>query len=168
MLRAINTTTLRCCKTMMLQNSTKASLSTLSFTPSLFNCNMNGTQSYHNLDVTRINAVLSPPSPLITIPSTLTKIYKQITSQISNYLIATLSRDLTLVTIDSMVRKIDEVEETSCWEDVSSTPFIMEEQSLLLDELSIWQISTLKRRKKMMNKHKLRKRKKKMRLKTRK
>ena len=154
----------------MLQNS-KASLSTLSFTPSLFNCNMNGTQSYHNLDVTRINAVLSPPSPLITIPSTLTKIYKQITSQISNYLIATLSRDLTLVTMDNMnmVRKIDEAEGNS-WEDISSsTPLIiMEEESTLLDELSIWQISTLKRRKKMMNKHKLRKRKKKMRLKTRK
>lgn len=37
-----------------------------------------------------------------------------------------------------------------------------------LEELSVWLISTLKRRKKMMNKHKLRKRKKKMRLKTRK
>ena len=37
----------------------------------------------------------------------------------------------------------------------------------LLD-LSIWLISTLKRRKKMMNKHKLRKRRKKLRLKTRK
>ena len=37
----------------------------------------------------------------------------------------------------------------------------------LLD-LSIWLISTLKRRKKMMNKHKLRKRRKRLRLKTRK
>jgi len=34
--------------------------------------------------------------------------------------------------------------------------------------LSLWLISTLKRRKKMMNKHKLRKRRKKLRLKTRK
>ncbi len=37
-----------------------------------------------------------------------------------------------------------------------------------LDSLAIWQISTLKRRKKMMNKHKLQKRRKKLRLKTRK
>jgi hypothetical protein len=37
-----------------------------------------------------------------------------------------------------------------------------------LSDLSIWLISTLKRRKKMMNKHKLRKRRKKLRLKTRK
>ena len=154
----------------MLQNS-KASLSTLSFTPSLFNCNTTETQAYH-LDVSRINTVQSPPPPTdLTIPSTLNKTYKQITSQISNYIIATLSGDLTLVTIDNMERKIDEVEENSFWEDVvSSTPFIMmeEESSSTLDELSIWQISTLKRRKKMMNKHKLRKRKKKMRLKTRK
>jgi hypothetical protein len=40
-------------------------------------------------------------------------------------------------------------------------------QGQLLD-LSIWLISTLKRRKKMMNKHKLRKRRKRLRLKTRK
>ena len=165
MLRAINTTTFSCCKNILLQNS-KASLSTLSFNP-LFNCDANGTQSYH-LDVSRISAVQSPPSALTTIPSTLHKTYKQITSQISNYLIATLSfGDFTLVTIDNMARKIDEVEGNKCWEDVSSTP-LMEEESTLLDELSIWQISTLKRRKKMMNKHKLRKRKKKMRLKTRK
>ena len=151
----------------MLQNSTKASLSTLSFTPSLLNNNNSATetQAYH-LDVSRINSIQSPPSALTA--STLTKTYKQITSQISNYLIATLSRDLTLVTIDNMVRKIDETEENKYWEDASSTPLIMEEESSLLDELSFWQISTLKRRKKMMNKHKLRKRKKKMRLKTRK
>lgn len=37
-----------------------------------------------------------------------------------------------------------------------------------LEELSIWLISTLKRRKKMMNKHKLRKRRKKLRLKSKK
>ena len=37
-----------------------------------------------------------------------------------------------------------------------------------LSDVSIWLISTLKRRKKMMNKHKLRKRRKKLRLKTRK
>ena len=171
MLRAINTATLSCCKNVMLQNS-KASLSTLSFNPSLLNCNSNDTQSYH-LDVSRINAVQSSPIPaaLATIPSTLHKTYKQITSQMSNYLTTLSSGDLTLVTIDKIARKIDESEDSSCWEedDVSSTlSIIMEEESTLLDELSIWQISTLKRRKKMMNKHKLRKRKKKMRLKTRK
>jgi hypothetical protein len=37
-----------------------------------------------------------------------------------------------------------------------------------LQELSLWLISTLKRRKKMMNKHKLRKRRKKLRLKSKK
>jgi len=152
----------------MLQNS-KASLSTLSFNPFLLNTNSGtaDTQSYH-LDVSKINAVRSP-LPAFTIPNTLNKMYQQITSQISNYLIATLPGDLTLVTIDNMVRKIDEVDGNSCWEDaISSSRSIMEETSTLLDELSIWQISTLKRRKKMMNKHKLRKRKKKMRLKTRK
>ena len=99
MLRAINTTTFSCCKTIMLQNN-KASLSTLSFNPSLFNCNSNSTQSYH-FDLSRISAVQSPPSALTSISSTVNKTYKQITSQISNYLTATLSGDLTFLTIDN-------------------------------------------------------------------
>ena len=45
---------------------------------------------------------------------------------------------------------------------------MMEGGTRQLLDLSIWLISTLKRRKKMMNKHKLRKRRKKLRLKTRK
>jgi hypothetical protein len=43
-----------------------------------------------------------------------------------------------------------------------------EEEEETTQSLSLWLISTLKRRKKMMNKHKLRKRRKKLRLKTRK
>ena len=43
-----------------------------------------------------------------------------------------------------------------------------EEEEEAPQSLSLWLISTLKRRKKMMNKHKLRKRRKKLRLKTRK
>jgi hypothetical protein len=45
---------------------------------------------------------------------------------------------------------------------------LMETTASQLEELSIWLISTLKRRKKMMNKHKLRKRRKKLRLKSKK
>ena len=45
---------------------------------------------------------------------------------------------------------------------------LMETAGGKLEELSIWLISTLKRRKKMMNKHKLRKRRKKLRLKSKK
>mmetsp|Transcript_17972 Transcript_17972/g.32502 ORF Transcript_17972/g.32502 Transcript_17972/m.32502 type:complete len:182 (-) Transcript_17972:29-574(-) len=56
-------------------------------------------------------------------------------------------------------------EEDSRWEDIVTQ--ITDESASPSEDLSIWQISTLKRRKKMMNKHKLRKRKKKMRLKTR-
>ena len=88
-----------------------------------------------------------------------------------------LSGDYTLVTMDSIARKLEEGKEGD-WEDIiisTTAPktTIMEspqeeESNCLLEELSLWQISTLKRRKKMMNKHKLRKRRKKNRLKTRK
>eukprot|EP00956_Cyclotella_meneghiniana_P006382 scaffold8367_cov91-Cyclotella_meneghiniana.AAC.7 len=59
-------------------------------------------------------------------------------------------------------------EEFISYNDVSGVNSLVDMAASKLEELSVWLISTLKRRKKMMNKHKLRKRKKKMRLKTRK
>lgn len=74
------------------------------------------------------------------------------------------------MTVDEVARKLAEEQEGE-WDDVppgAAAVQLMEEVEELLSELSIWQISTLKRRRKKMNKHKLRKRKKKLRLKTRK
>jgi hypothetical protein len=55
-------------------------------------------------------------------------------------------------------------------EEIASTESVslLEVAASKIEELSIWLISTLKRRKKMMNKHKLRKRRKKLRLKSKK
>lgn len=80
-------------------------------------------------------------------------------------LFANLSGDVTtLVSLHQTQSQIEEENYSS-----SSDLVVMKEE---LDEesplsLSVWLISTLKRRKKMMNKHKLRKRRKKLRLKTR-
>ena len=57
---------------------------------------------------------------------------------------------------------------TTTVESSSSSATALASASELMDPMAIWQISTLKRRKKMMNKHKLQKRRKKLRLKTRK
>jgi hypothetical protein len=82
----------------------------------------------------------------------------------------------------------DDLGENSRWKDIMTFPTKLESSSAttivesssaaevaalasaseLMDPMAIWQISTLKRRKKMMNKHKLQKRRKKLRLKTRK
>ena len=77
-----------------------------------------------------------------------------------------ISEDSVLTTVDNTMIQIEKKEDGE-WEDITATTLVMEETASALEELSIWQISTLKRRKKMMNKHKLRKRKK-MRLKTKK
>jgi len=58
--------------------------------------------------------------------------------------------------------------DTNAIQTVMMMMMMMEGGTRQLLDLSIWLISTLKRRKKMMNKHKLRKRRKKLRLKTRK
>ena len=58
--------------------------------------------------------------------------------------------------------------DTNAIQPVMMMMMMMEGGTRQLLDLSIWLISTLKRRKKMMNKHKLRKRRKKLRLKTRK
>ena len=93
-------------------------------------------------------------------PSIATTCHNTITSYLTN-IVATISGGYTLTTIEKAARQLEEQGE---WEDIlMETP----ESESPLSELSIWQISTLKRRRKKMNKHKLRKRRKKMRLKTR-
>mmetsp|Transcript_3024 Transcript_3024/g.6622 ORF Transcript_3024/g.6622 Transcript_3024/m.6622 type:complete len:152 (-) Transcript_3024:163-618(-) len=125
----------------------KASLSTVSFHPSFFN----DAQCEAAVDVSRSAAM----------PTMNTS--NNITSYLSK-MVANVSGDLTLATMDYAATQMEEEGE---WEDISTA--IMESPADdILSELSVWQISTLKRRKKMMNKHKLRKRRKKLRLKTRK
>lgn len=151
----------------------KATLSTLSFHPSLFNNTekdsttvkdtSTSTPWFANVSTTQLPLILNASSYI-----------NNIASHFSNTM-TNLSGDYTLVTMDSIARKLEEEKEGD-WEDIIiATPTkttIMEspqeESNCLLEELSLWQISTLKRRKKMMNKHKLRKRRKKNRLKTRK
>mmetsp|Transcript_9394 Transcript_9394/g.14097 ORF Transcript_9394/g.14097 Transcript_9394/m.14097 type:complete len:111 (-) Transcript_9394:221-553(-) len=80
-------------------------------------------------------------------------------------LVANLSGDATLVSLEQTQSQI---EENKLGGDASSDLFVLKEEEESPLSLSVWLISTLKRRKKMMNKHKLRKRRKKLRLKTRK
>ncbi|KAL7517534.1 hypothetical protein ACHAWX_002453 [Stephanocyclus meneghinianus] len=83
--------------------------------------------------------------------------------------VANLTGNGVLVTIDYYQVNNKEEEDS---EDISTAgnhvASLMDKASASLSELSIWLISTLKRRKKMMNKHKLRKRRKKLRLKSKK
>ena len=126
------------------------------------------TSWFVNMSTTQLPIILNTSSSYIN----------NITSHISNTMMTNLSGDYTLVTMDSIARNLEEEKEEGDWEDIiisTTAPktTVMEspqeeESDCLLEELSLWQISTLKRRKKMMNKHKLRKRRKKNRLKTRK
>jgi len=77
-------------------------------------------------------------------------------------LIAYLSGDVTLISLD---QKLSQNEE-EMGGDITNLSVLEEEETS--QSLSLWLISTLKRRKKMMNKHKLRKRRKKLRMRTRK
>lgn len=136
----------------------KSSFSTVSFHPSLFDdgcddCGIGAGQK---------------GAPVALNPASTTS-YDCLTSCLRDTMTAALSRNSAVATVDATAKRL---EEKGDWEDISRDHLLkmtMEGSpsgEFGLD-LSIWQISTLKRRKKMMNKHKLRKRKKKMRLKTR-
>ena len=172
---AISQSAKRCTQKNIVSNN-KATLSTLSFHPSsLLNNVQNDSTTIVNDTSTGtpwcVNVVSTTQLPLIL--NTTSSYINNIKSHFSNTM-TNLSGDYTLLTMDSVVRKLEE-EKDEDWEDIiittttpKTTPIMEEESNCLLEELSLWQISTLKRRKKMMNKHKLRKRRKKNRLKTRK
>jgi hypothetical protein len=119
----------------------------------------------------------SSAQSLLTGSSTWTpSIVSDIKSLLSNFA-SNLSGNGVLITMDSYdVSRSNEKTYEEEWEDLPNTSSqiassLMDTTSTngdLLSGFSLWQISTLKRRKKMMNKHKLRKRRKKLRLKTRK
>ena len=174
---AINKSAKRCTQNNILNN--KATLSTLSFHPSsLFNnVQSDSTTTVNDMSTSTSWFANMSTKQLPLILNTASSYINNITSHFSNTMMTNLSGDYTLVTMDSIARKLEEEKEEGDWEDIiiATTPktTIMEspqeeESNCLLEELSLWQISTLKRRKKMMNKHKLRKRRKKNRLKTRK
>ena len=149
---AINNATLMAAarRSLAPSSAAKASLSTLSFNSSSIDdmCRNSGNHTY--------TPVASTSDSFAT---------NIIQSTICN-LVANLSGDATLVSLEQTQSQI---EENKLVGDASSDLFVLkeeEEESPL--SLSVWLISTLKRRKKMMNKHKLRKRRKKLRLKTRK
>ena len=133
----------------------KSQLSTLSFPITSFNHD----QCDGGDDVRR-----SAPMAAAKVHAPITTTHHNtITSYLTN-IVATISGDYTLTTIEKAARQLEEQGE---WEDIpntTTTTAIMESPQ---SDISIWQISTLKRRRKKMNKHKLRKRRKKMRLKTR-
>ena len=123
------------------------------------------------------SVVGSSAQSLLTGSSTWTpSIVSDIKSLLSNFA-SNLSGNGVLITMDSYdVSRSNEKTYEEEWEDLPNTSSqiassLMDTTSTngdLLSGFSLWQISTLKRRKKMMNKHKLRKRRKKLRLKTRK
>ena len=83
--------------------------------------------------------------------------------------VANLTENGVLVTIDKyQVNNTEEGDSEEISTAANHLASLMDKASASLAELSIWLISTLKRRKKMMNKHKLRKRRKKLRLKSKK
>jgi hypothetical protein len=130
-------------------SAAKASLSTLSFDTSSIEdtCRSSDNRTY---------APVMSASDLFT---------NNIKLSVCN-LFANLSGDATLV---SLIETQSQIEEENWGDATSQDLFVLkEEEEETPLSLSLWLISTLKRRKKMMNKHKLRKRRKKLRLKTRK
>ena len=148
---AINNATLMAAarRSLAPSSAAKASLSTLSFNSSSIDdmCRNSGNHTY--------TPVASTSDSFAT---------NIIQSTICN-LVANLSGDATLVSLEQTQSQI---EENMLVGDASSDLFVLKEEEESPLSLSVWLISTLKLRKKMMNKHKLRKRRKKLRLKTRK
>mmetsp|Transcript_25340 Transcript_25340/g.42981 ORF Transcript_25340/g.42981 Transcript_25340/m.42981 type:complete len:152 (+) Transcript_25340:173-628(+) len=147
---AINNATLMAAarRSLVPSSAAKASLSTLSFNSSSIDdmCRNSGNHTY------------------TPVASTSDSFTTNIQSTICN-LVANLSGDATLVSLEQTQSQI---EENKWGGDASLDLFVLKEEEESPLSLSVWLISTLKRRKKMMNKHKLRKRRKKLRLKTRK
>lgn len=152
---AINNSTRRC---FALSSSSKPSLSTLS-------CNL----ALRSDDVTYMSSGNNTYTPSAVVDAYTASITNTIQSPLCN-IIAKLSGDATsLASLDCSLSH--NYNENSWAEDAAAlSPFEVEEgeEEETPQSLSLWLISTLKRRKKMMNKHKLRKRRKKLRLKTRK
>jgi len=148
---AINNATLMAAarRSLAPSSAANASLSTLSFNSSSIDdmCRNSGNHTY--------TPVASTSDSFAT---------NIIQSTICN-LVAYLSGDATLVSLEQTQSQI---EENKWGGDASLDLFVLKEEEESPLSLSVWLISTLKRRKKMMNKHKLRKRRKKLRLKTRK
>lgn len=142
--------------------------------------------------ITVVQPMSSWKSRIITMSRVVgTLLYNAYIPQLPSAIIAKFTGDnITMNTIDALVSQqqqqqvmedddgqwIDEKYDcftatntaTNAIQTTTTMMMMMEGASTLTDNLSIWLISTLKRRKKMMNKHKLRKRRKKLRLKTRK
>lgn len=132
-------------------SATKASLSTLSFNT------LSIEDACRNSDNCTYTPAMSASNSFTT----------NIKSSVCN-LIANLSGDVTFVSLDQTQSQIEE-ENWGDANELSNLSVLKEDDDEGISQsLSVWLISTLKRRKKMMNKHKLRKRRKKLRLKTRK
>jgi len=156
---AINNSTRRC---FALSSSSKPSLSTLSCNLALSSddtCMSSGNNTY---------------TPSTVVAAYTASITNTIQSPLCN-IIAKLSGDATsLASLDCSLSHNNH--NNIIWADAAAiSPNLPvfeveegEEEEETTQSLSLWLISTLKRRKKMMNKHKLRKRRKKLRLKTRK
>ena len=157
---AINNSTRRC---FALSSSSKPSLSTLSCNLALSSddtCMSSGNNTY---------------TPSTVVAAYTASITNTIQSPLCN-IIAKLSGDATsLASLDCNLSHNNH--NNIIWTDAAALSpnklpvFEVEEgegEEETPQSLSLWLISTLKRRKKMMNKHKLRKRRKKLRLKTRK
>ena len=155
---AINNSTRRC---FTLSSSSKPSLSTLS-------CNL--ALSSDDTCMSSGNNAYTPSTVVAACTASITNI---IQSPLYN-IIAKLSGDATSLASLNCNLSHKNHNNTIWAETAALSPnlpvFEVEEgeEEETPQSLSLWLISTLKRRKKMMNKHKLRKRRKKLRLKTRK
>ena len=155
---AINNSTRRC---FALSSSSKPSLSTLS-------CNLALSS-----DDTYMSSGNNTYTPSTVVSAYTASITNTIQSPLCN-IIAKLSGDATsLASLDCSLSHNNHY--NIIWADTAALSpnlpvYEVEEgeEEETPQSLSLWLISTLKRRKKMMNKHKLRKRRKKLRLKTRK
>jgi hypothetical protein len=130
------------------------SLSTLS--PSFY-CNRNnnmGSGFYGGACAPTLDIRRCDVSEYMNIKSTMANILTNVSGNG-----ALLATDCTQISLSATMQEGGEIALT---ESVS----LLDMAASKIEELSIWLISTLKRRKKMMNKHKLRKRRKKLRLKS--
>lgn len=158
---AINNSTRRC---FTLSSSSKPPLSTLS-------CNL----ALRSDDDTCMSSGNNTYTPSTVVSACTASITNTIQSPLCN-IIAKLSGDATSLASLNCSLSHNNHNNIIWAEDVAAlSPNLpvfeveeSEEEEETPQSLSLWLISTLKRRKKMMNKHKLRKRRKKLRLKTRK
>ncbi len=144
--------------TLAQKSSAAKGLSTISFDPSRMNVDSGVFVEYLRKNTTFATASINP-SLMSGLKSSLSKAMTLFSADIS----------VAVMSGPEMIQGKNQLLGSEESKDVvASSSASVDNGRDHLESLSLWQISTLKRRKKMMNKHKLRKRRKKLRLQSKK